>query len=103
MMRSDFQLWGVDRVDPGTVTIVGQIVCTDGGRWPVQREFNRRMAHALRELGMRVTSPVQTVRRDFRPARDAAGPATKAPPAGCAARTAGAEARDRCCGADLAR
>ena len=62
MMRSDFQLWGVDRVDSGAVTVVGQIACTDGGRWPVQREFNRRLAMKLRELGIRVTGPVQTVR-----------------------------------------
>jgi moderate conductance mechanosensitive channel len=62
MMRSDFQLWGVDRVDSGAVTVVGQIACTDGGRWPVQREFNRRLAMRLRELGIRVTGPIQTVR-----------------------------------------
>jgi hypothetical protein len=62
MMRSDFQLWGVDRVDPGAVTVVGQIACTDGGRWPVQREFNRRLAMTLRELGIRVTGPIQAVR-----------------------------------------
>jgi hypothetical protein len=24
-------------------SIVGQIRCTDGGRWPVAREFSRRM------------------------------------------------------------
>ena len=43
MMLSDFQLWGVDKVDGGSVTMVGQVVCTDAGRWAVQREFNRRM------------------------------------------------------------
>ena len=42
MMRSDLALWGVDKVDGAMVTIVGQIECTDSGRWPVQREFNRR-------------------------------------------------------------
>jgi small-conductance mechanosensitive channel len=61
MMRSDFQLWGVDKVDAGVVTIVGQIVCTDGGRWAVQREFNRRMNIRFRELGIRIATPVQTV------------------------------------------
>jgi moderate conductance mechanosensitive channel len=39
----DLQIFGVDQVRPWGVTITGQIVCTDGGRWPVQREFNRRM------------------------------------------------------------
>jgi len=61
MMRSDFQLWGVDKVDAGVVTIVGQIVCTDGGRWAVQREFNRRMNIRFRELGIHIATPVQTV------------------------------------------
>ena len=61
MMRSDFQLWGVDKVDGGIVTIVGQIVCTDAGRWAVQREFNRRLTIRFKELGLRIATPVQTV------------------------------------------
>jgi small-conductance mechanosensitive channel len=62
MMRGDFQLWGVDRVDAGAVTVVGQIACTDAGRWPVQREFNRRLAMRFGALGIRVVGPTQTVR-----------------------------------------
>ncbi len=61
MMRSDFQLWGVDKVDAGIITIVGQIVCTDSGRWAVQREFNRRMTVRFKEQGLRIATPVQTV------------------------------------------
>jgi small-conductance mechanosensitive channel len=61
MMRSDFQLWGVDKVDNGIVTIVGQIVCTDGGRWAVQREFNRRMMIRFKDQGIRIATPVSTV------------------------------------------
>jgi small-conductance mechanosensitive channel len=61
MMRSDFQLWGVDSVLPGAVTVVGQIVCSDEGRWAVQREFNRRLAIRLRAEGIRLTGPAQTV------------------------------------------
>jgi small-conductance mechanosensitive channel len=60
MMRSDFQLWGVDRVDAGNVTIVGQIVCSDTGRWAVQREFNRRMNIRFKELGIAIGTPVVT-------------------------------------------
>ena len=55
MMRSDLQLWGVDKVDAGVVTIVGQIVCTDSGRWAVQREFNRRMNIRFREAGIQAS------------------------------------------------
>lgn len=61
MMRSDLQLWGVDAVDGGNATLVGQIVCTDSGRWGVQREFNRRMKKKFDELGIMIAVPVQAV------------------------------------------
>ncbi len=61
MMLSDLQLWGVDKVDGAGVTMAGQIVCTDSGRWPVQREFNRRMKRRFQELGIRIFNPVQTI------------------------------------------
>jgi small-conductance mechanosensitive channel len=60
-MLSDFQLWGVDKVDGAAVTIAGQVVCTDSGRWAVQREFNRRMKRRFQELGIRIFNPVQTI------------------------------------------
>jgi small-conductance mechanosensitive channel len=52
LMRGDLDLWGVDKVDGATVTVVGQIECTDSGRWPVQREFNRRMKNRFQKLGV---------------------------------------------------
>jgi small-conductance mechanosensitive channel len=61
-MLSDLQLWGVDKVDSSMVTIVGQIVCTDSGRWGVQREFNRRMKKRFEELGIEIATPTQTIR-----------------------------------------
>jgi len=61
MMRSDLQLWGVDKVDAGVVTIAGQIECTDSGRWAVQREFNRRMMIRFKENGIHIATPVTTV------------------------------------------
>jgi small-conductance mechanosensitive channel len=60
-MLSDLQLWGVDKVDGASVTIAGQVVCTDSGRWAVQREFNRRMKRRFQELGIRIFNPVQTI------------------------------------------
>ena len=59
MMRGDLTLWGVDKVDGAMVTIVGQIECTDSGRWPVQREFNRRMKIRFQQLGVEIASPGQ--------------------------------------------
>ena len=57
-MLSDLQLWGVDHVDGTTVTLAGQIVCTDSARWAVQREFNRRVKIAFQEHGIRMTPTI---------------------------------------------
>ncbi|HEY6832371.1 MAG TPA: mechanosensitive ion channel domain-containing protein [Pseudolabrys sp.] len=61
MIRGDLDLWGVDKVDASMTTIVGQIVCTDAGRWPVQREFYRRMKKRFDELGIEIARPGQTM------------------------------------------
>jgi small-conductance mechanosensitive channel len=45
----DLQLW-VDSVRALGVTLAGTISCTDAGRWPVQREFNRRLQKRFKEL-----------------------------------------------------
>ncbi|HVZ08692.1 MAG TPA: mechanosensitive ion channel domain-containing protein [Rhodopila sp.] len=60
-MLGDLQLWGVDKVDGAGVTVLGQIVCTDSGRWPVQREFNRRMKKRFQEKGIRMVNPLQRI------------------------------------------
>jgi small-conductance mechanosensitive channel len=60
LMRGDLDFWGVDKVDGATVTIVGQIECTDTGRWPVQREFYRRMKIRFQKLGVDIANPAQT-------------------------------------------
>ncbi|MGH7044379.1 MAG: mechanosensitive ion channel domain-containing protein, partial [Acetobacteraceae bacterium] len=60
-MLSDLQLWGVDKVDGACSTILGQVVCTDSGRWPVQREFNRRMKRRFQELGIRMYNPTRVI------------------------------------------
>jgi small-conductance mechanosensitive channel len=90
LMLSDLQLWGVDRVDGASVTLVGQIVCTDVGRWGVQREFNRRYRKRFAELGIRLALPTQAVRleqaaapapRDGAPSPETTPPAASPPPA----------------------
>jgi small-conductance mechanosensitive channel len=60
-IRSDLELWGVDKVDGSMASIVGQIRCTDSGRWPVQREFNRRMKRRFQECGIEIASSGQTL------------------------------------------
>jgi small-conductance mechanosensitive channel len=61
LIRGDLELWGIDKVDGAMVTIVGQIRCTDSGRWPVQREFNRRMKRRFQESDIEIASPGQTI------------------------------------------
>jgi len=58
-MLSELQLWGVDKLDGASATITGQVVCTDSGRWSVQREFNRRMKLRFDELGIELYNPMQ--------------------------------------------
>jgi moderate conductance mechanosensitive channel len=60
-MLSDLQLWGVDKITASSVTLTGQIVCTDAGRWPVQREFNRRVKRRFQELGIQTPTPTQAL------------------------------------------
>jgi small-conductance mechanosensitive channel len=54
MIRGDLDLWGIDKFDAATVTLVGQIECTDAGRWPVQREFYRRMKLRFQDEGIEI-------------------------------------------------
>ena len=60
-IRGDLELWGVDKIDGSMATIVGQIRCSDSGRWPVQREFNRRMKRRFQENNIEIAAPGRTV------------------------------------------
>ena len=62
LMLSDLDLWGVDKVDGTMSTLAGQIVCTDAGRWAVQREFNRRFKKRFQEEGIALSVPHQNLR-----------------------------------------
>jgi small-conductance mechanosensitive channel len=57
----DFSLWGVDQLGDYSVTIKGQVQTTAGGRWPVQREINRRVKKRFEALGIEIPYPVHTV------------------------------------------
>ena len=59
-ITQDFQPFGVDRIDAGGVTVIGQVACTDSGRWSVQREINRRIKRRFQDVGIRFFSqPLQ--------------------------------------------
>jgi small-conductance mechanosensitive channel len=55
LMLGDLALW-VDAVKAAGVTHAGVIACSDAGRWPVQREFNRRLQQRFRELGIELSN-----------------------------------------------
>jgi small-conductance mechanosensitive channel len=71
-IRGDLELWGIDKVDGSMASIVGQIRCTDSGRWPVQREFNRRMKRRFQECGIEIASAGQTILMQIPAPADAA-------------------------------
>ncbi|MGN6320024.1 mechanosensitive ion channel domain-containing protein [Trinickia sp.] len=58
---NDFSFWGVDQVDGSMVTLLGQLQCRDTARWPIQREFNRRIAETFRERGIVIANPLRNV------------------------------------------
>ena len=57
---SDFSFWGVDQVDGAAVALIGQIQCRDTARWPVQREFNRRILEMFRARGIEIANPLRS-------------------------------------------
>lgn len=59
LILGDLDLWGVDKVDGSMVTLAGQIPCTDAGRWPVQREFNRRMKKRFQDSGVEIATTLR--------------------------------------------
>jgi small-conductance mechanosensitive channel len=86
----DLQIWGVDRIDGASVTITGQIPCTDSGRWGVQREFNRRVKLRFVAEGIALFDPTRTYllplgpipapARPVGPTSSGSTPASLAPP-----------------------
>ena len=83
LIRGDLELWGVDKVDGSMASIVGQIRCSDAGRWPVQREFNRRMKRRFQECGVEIAAGAQTILMQIpAPAETPANPAPRRAAAG---------------------
>jgi len=74
LILADIDIWGVDQIDGASATIAGQIRTIDRGRWPVQREFNRRVWLRFRELGIPLANPRETWVRDAIPPEGAVQP-----------------------------
>lgn len=61
LIIDDFQLWGVDSLNDSSVSIKGTLPTTTAGRWPVQRQFYRRMKKLFEERGIDIPFPTRTV------------------------------------------
>lgn len=61
LIIDDFQLWGVDSLNDSSVTVKGTLPTIPTGRWPVQRQFNRRMLVVFGERGIDFPFPTRTL------------------------------------------
>ena len=58
VILDDLEVWGLDKFNDSSLLIKCRILCTPFGRWPVGREFNRRMKVQFEEKGIAIgTSP----------------------------------------------
>ncbi|MBY0334346.1 MAG: mechanosensitive ion channel, partial [Acetobacteraceae bacterium] len=59
MIRDDIDVWGVDKMSDQGVMIRSRVKTGPSNRWPVQREFNRRIRQRFGELGIEMVRPGQ--------------------------------------------
>jgi small-conductance mechanosensitive channel len=57
LILKDIEVWGVDAMDGSKITLIGQMQCTDSGRWGVQREINARIVKRFREKNIELANP----------------------------------------------
>lgn len=61
MIIDNLNIWGVDSLNDSSVTIKGTLPTTTAGRWPVQRQFNRRMKKTFQARDIGLPFPTRTV------------------------------------------
>ncbi|AQS88221.1 mechanosensitive ion channel protein MscS [Neoasaia chiangmaiensis NBRC 101099] len=64
LIIDDFQMWGVDSLNDSSVTVRGTLPTTTAGRWPVQRQFYRRMKKCFDARGITIPFPTRTLEID---------------------------------------
>ncbi|WP_128079986.1 mechanosensitive ion channel family protein [Roseicella frigidaeris] len=57
LIRDDIDVWGVDKLADSGVTIRARVKTEPAARWPVAREFNRRIKQHFEELGIQIPRP----------------------------------------------
>ena len=57
IILDDLEVWGLDKFTDSALLIKCRIMCTPFGRWPVGREFNKRMKLRFEALGIEMPCP----------------------------------------------
>jgi small conductance mechanosensitive channel len=57
LIRDDIDVWGIDKLADSGVMIRARVKTEPAARWPVAREFNRRIKLHFDELGIRIPRP----------------------------------------------
>ncbi len=57
IILDDMEVWGLDKFTDSALLLKCRIMCTPFGRWPVVREFNKRMKNRFQELGIEMPYP----------------------------------------------
>jgi small-conductance mechanosensitive channel len=56
VILDELEVWGLDRITDTALQIKCRIMCTPFGRWPVSREFNRRLKTRFQLVGVTVAN-----------------------------------------------
>ena len=78
IILDDLEVWGLDRITDTALQIKCRVMCTPFGRWPVGREFNRRLKGRFQVVG--ISTPFSVLQLLAPPAHDVIGAAEQ--PAG---------------------
>ncbi|TCZ57788.1 mechanosensitive ion channel family protein [Roseicella aquatilis] len=57
LIRDDIDVWGIDKLADSGVVIRARVKTEPSSRWPVTREFNRRIKLHFSELGIQIPRP----------------------------------------------
>jgi small conductance mechanosensitive channel len=68
LIRDDIDVWGIDKLADSGVMIRARVKTDPSSRWPVAREFNRRIKMRFDELGIMIPRPQPMVMVERAPA-----------------------------------
>jgi small-conductance mechanosensitive channel len=81
VILDELEVWGIERFTDTALQVKCRIMCTPFGRWPVSREYNRRMQQRFQMVGIATSFSALRLPTDVH-AHDAAWPPAGAATAG---------------------